>query len=259
MMKCLLHPLILLLAFCSLAFCRLVDNFINNNGCPDFFLSTSNGRVTPTILQNQNRYRQICQRYMGRDRFATLYDTQNRIPVYSAYLHVPPARLSRMNEWWTEPDLSHAQQADNRDYLGRMHRGHLYPASHNNDIEGMDATFTLTNAAPQDQSFNSRWFQHVEEPVNKLILVNCKGNRAYIVTGVVPSKKQINNRVKEASHFWTAYCCLDNNGRLVGHGAYLMYRNGTMMLNQNQNVRDLENQLTSLYRGPFQVFGGHCY
>ncbi|KAL7873671.1 hypothetical protein AOLI_G00127420 [Acnodon oligacanthus] len=199
-MKCLLHPLILLLAFSSLASCRLVKHFLAAlpNGCPQFFLNTPNGRITPTILQAGQRYRQICQNYLNVDRFATLYDTQNRIPVYSAYHHVLHTSIDRVDRWRTEPDLTSDEQAVNRDYVNSgMDKGHLYPAYHNNNAEGVRATFTLTNAAPQTGSFNIQWFNQVEQPVNRIIQDNCEGNQAYTVTGVVPSQDTINNRGKD--------------------------------------------------------------
>uniref|UniRef100_A0AAR2LTE4 DNA/RNA non-specific endonuclease domain-containing protein n=1 Tax=Pygocentrus nattereri TaxID=42514 RepID=A0AAR2LTE4_PYGNA len=229
------HPLILLLAFSSLASCRLVDDFLATppNGCPQFFLNTPNGHVTPTILQPAQRYQRICQEYLGLDRFATLYDTQNRIPVYSAYLHVPHTQIDTMRYQCL-------------DYLNSgMDKGHLYPSYHNNDVEGMDATFSLTNAAPQARSFRTQWFGQVEYPANELIQIDCGSNTAYVVTGVVPDRILTisNNRVRVASHFWTAYCCLDNSGNVIGHGAFLMDQYGDMLLKPNQNVQDLENLL----------------
>ncbi|KAL7861616.1 hypothetical protein SRHO_G00130570 [Serrasalmus rhombeus] len=154
------------------------------------------------------------------------------------------------------------QQALNRDYLNSgMDKGHLYPSYHNNDVEGMDATFSLTNAAPQARSFRTQWFGQVEYPANELIQIDCGSNTAYVVTGVVPDRILTisNNRVRVASHFWTAYCCLDNSGNVVGHGAFLMDQYGDMLLKPNQNVQDLENLLSNVYYpGPFQVFGGLC-
>ncbi|XP_036417289.1 endonuclease domain-containing 1 protein-like [Colossoma macropomum] len=267
MMKCLLIllriSLILLLAFSSLASCRLVANFLAAppNGCPQFFLNTPNGRVTPTILQGPNqRYRQICQEHLGVDRFATLYDTQSRIPVYSAYLHVHHAQVVRNDQWRQELGLTNDQQATNNDYANSgMQKGHLYPVYHNDNNVQADATFTLTNAAPQAQAFNNQWFHQVEQPINQHIENNCRGNPAYIVTGVIPSQNTINNRVRVASHFWTAYCCRDNNGHVASGGA-LAWWNGALQLTPygNAQIQLLEQQLTNLYNIPFQVFGGHC-
>ncbi|KAF7689789.1 hypothetical protein HF521_013142 [Silurus meridionalis] len=40
-----------------------------------------------------------------------------------------------------------------------------------------------------------------------------KGLKAYVVTGVVPGNTKLKNRVLIPSHYWTAFCCLDNNNK----------------------------------------------
>ncbi|KAK1792957.1 hypothetical protein P4O66_001598 [Electrophorus voltai] len=248
---------VLLLALTSLASSRLVADFLNNNGCPQFFLKTARGHVTPPVLRNPHHL--ICQRYMGQDRFATLYDTRNKIPTYSAYLYVPHVHLVRANQWWTEPDLTKHNQAQYSDYQGSgKERGHLYPAYQNNNNVQMDATFTLTNAAPQDDKFNKAWFHNVESKLAQQI-TKCT-NQVYIITGVVPSNADfIKNKVNVPSYFWTAYCCLDNNYRLVASGGYIASWNGQIQL-QSKSILDLEKDLASHYHiGAFPVFGGLCY
>jgi len=53
----------------------------------------------------------ICQRYEGSFRYATLYDTRNRIPLYSAYT-IPEkgcngTQPSRRDNWFIEPEVRH--------------------------------------------------------------------------------------------------------------------------------------------------------
>ncbi|CAL8283649.1 unnamed protein product [Boreogadus saida] len=51
------------------------------------------GEIPPKIpgvlehrtIQDQNRYKPICQTFYGIRRFMTLYDTDKKIPVFSAY------------------------------------------------------------------------------------------------------------------------------------------------------------------------------
>ncbi|CAL8378422.1 unnamed protein product [Boreogadus saida] len=59
------------------------------SNCPTF----SRGGTPPEIpgvlvqgnIQDQNRYKPICQTYKNKRRFMTLYDTRDKIPVFSAY------------------------------------------------------------------------------------------------------------------------------------------------------------------------------
>ncbi|XP_066507895.1 endonuclease domain-containing 1 protein-like [Hoplias malabaricus] len=260
------YPLIFLLTLISLSSSRLVGDFLSSpEGCPQFFLKTRDGHFTPSILPDGQRFQQICQRYLGVDRFATFYDTHNKIPVYSAYRHIPHQRTIRAspNNWWTEPDLNIDEQANNWDYFqSRMKKGHLYPVYYSNDVKGIEDSFTLTNAVPQDQRFSTQWFTQVEKPVTELLQYNCAWNQVYVVTGVVPSKHKINKRVAIPSHFWTAYCCLDTKGNVVAHGAYLAQWIGFMNLTKYPNMVGLEKELTGLYPVGifqfFQVFGGRC-
>uniref|UniRef100_A0A4W4DP46 Uncharacterized protein n=1 Tax=Electrophorus electricus TaxID=8005 RepID=A0A4W4DP46_ELEEL len=265
---------VLLLALTSLASSRLVADFLNNNGCPQFFLKTAQGHVTPPVLRNPHHL--ICQRYMGQDRFATLYDTRNKIPTYSAYLYVPHVHLVRANQWWTEPDLTEHNQAQYSDYQGSgKERGHLYPAYQNNNNVQMDATFTLTNAAPQDDKFNKAWFHNVErklaQQITKLYLdvfLYTVYGHIYYLNGMTffplesPDETIISFcliAVNVPSYFWTAYCCLDNNYRLVASGGYIASWNGQIQL-QSKSILDLEKDLASHYHiGAFPVFGGLCY
>lgn len=50
----------------------------------------------------------ICQRSEGAERFATLYSTQHRIPVYSAFRAARPAPLGAEPRWLVEPQVSQA-------------------------------------------------------------------------------------------------------------------------------------------------------
>lgn len=50
----------------------------------------------------------ICQRSEGAERFATLYSTWDRIPVYSAFRAARPAPLGAEQRWLVEPQVSEA-------------------------------------------------------------------------------------------------------------------------------------------------------
>ena len=82
--------------------------------CLRFFV---NG-APPTILRDQNkpdRYQQICQCLLDQAGstvyfYATLYDTKNKIPVYSAYLlGTGRGTTNRRNPWYSEPEVLYFQ------------------------------------------------------------------------------------------------------------------------------------------------------
>ncbi|XP_051580598.1 endonuclease domain-containing 1 protein-like [Myxocyprinus asiaticus] len=272
----LLYLLMVLSAFYSPSSCRVVHDFFGHGGCPKFFFSVGG----PTILPYP-RFVQICQDLNGIDRFATLYDTQNRIPVYSAYRFYPHASSPRSYSWRKEKDLHDDQQALNEDCLNTCYeRGHLYSAYQNNNDEGVHATFTLTNAAPQSHYFNVQWFRFGEQPIDEAVQMACGKNPsfgAYIVTGVVPSNPpkyltDLDSGTPRRGHsgvfvnvphvFWNAFCCKDNNQIIKTGGFHVQSSpNGAdhYIEVKHPNVAHLENALEHLYGIPgFKVFGGLC-
>ncbi|KAM9447080.1 endonuclease domain-containing 1 protein-like [Clarias gariepinus] len=217
---------------------EVVQSF--NNTCPDFFIpkpSDQNVHYPPTVLQddqNPNRYQQICQRWQGSYRYATLYDTKARIPVYSAYYYVGYHKVDKA-DWKIEPQLDDPNggpdmerenpemidkgknQAIYDDYSSPRAegytRGHLFPRCHNNEQDCAIATYTHTNAVPQTQDVNNEWGTKVEKKMEKFIKDNCDKDFAHVVTGAVPGKTWlvIKAGVNIPDHFWTACCCQSKN------------------------------------------------
>ncbi len=147
-------------------------------------------------------------------------------------------------------------QAVNEDYENsRYDRGHLAPVFQAKSQSCADATFTLTNAAPQNPSFNRGQWRVLEGNIAKELSDQClpKKYSVYIVTGVVPGINNITNNVTVPSHFWTAYCCLDQNNRCQISGGVI----GTNDRNSNirrMSVAALEGDLKNLYGKTFQLF-----
>jgi len=86
----------------------VVDSF---KTCKQFFFK-DNPPVIPGILEksvskNQNRFKIICQKYNSIYRFATFYDTTNKIPLFSAYKFTENKKfkLSKRPPWMTEPQV----------------------------------------------------------------------------------------------------------------------------------------------------------
>ncbi|XP_072567900.1 endonuclease domain-containing 1 protein-like [Paramormyrops kingsleyae] len=279
------EALLLLLLPLSACWAEVVEDFTQR--CPGFF-ATPNDVVSPPTRFNGDRYKQICQTQNGERFFATFYDTANRIPVYSAYKFNGLGncqKCRKSGKWFIEPQLDEPvpenidmakestvrsenrghNQALHKDYKKRGYdRGHLAPVCHQNLPRCVLATFTLTNAAPQLPEFNKDWYHNVEKKVSEILSSTCipSNLRAYVVTGVVPGREEINNRVRIPSHFWTAFCCLDNNNRAIRSSAFLAeYQQETW---PQMSVQDLERRLTTLYNNlntniPFTLFGGGCY
>lgn len=152
-------------------------------------------------------------------------------------------------------------QALNRDYTGqRYDKGHLAPVYHQNSQSCSDATFTLTNAAPQHRSFNTGQWKKAEMNLTKYLSKKCMHMRVYIVTGVVAGNNinnKLNGKVQIPSHFWTAFCCLDNNNKTPYSGGYIGGNDGNNPV-KSLTRRRLERKLSHLYSRRFTLFGGHC-
>ncbi len=148
------------------------------------------------------------------------------------------------------------KQAVNEDYeKSGYDRGHLAPVFQAKSQSCADATFTLTNAAPQNPSFNRGQWRVLEGNIAKKLSDQCLSikHSVYIVTGVVPGINNINNNVTVPSHFWTAYCCLDQNNMCSDSGGVI----GTNDNNANirrMSVAALEGDLKNLYGKTFQLF-----
>uniref|UniRef100_A0A673GYX4 Uncharacterized protein n=1 Tax=Sinocyclocheilus rhinocerous TaxID=307959 RepID=A0A673GYX4_9TELE len=234
--------------------------------CADIF---ANG-ASPTILPG-HQYRQICQTLKNKVYFATLYDTDNKIPVYSAYKFNKKIKCDRKHIWCIEPQLDNpgegpnmvphhsrksSNQAVNDDYKkSDFDKGHLIPVYMASSQDCSDATFTLTNAAPQNRNFNRGQWRILEEKIAKELTERClsKKNTAYIVTGVVPGKHKIKRKVNVPSNFWTAYCCLDHTKECQISRGFI--GSDRKITHDNITVNELETRLENLYKvKSFQLF-----
>lgn len=93
-----------LLALAGLLEARLVRQEEAGFGeCDRFFYAG-----TPPAGPAAAAHVRICQRSEGAERFATLYSTQHRIPVYSAFRAARPAPLGAEPRGLVEPQVSQA-------------------------------------------------------------------------------------------------------------------------------------------------------
>ncbi|XP_055062641.2 endonuclease domain-containing 1 protein-like [Misgurnus anguillicaudatus] len=263
--------LLVMLSLLSGGSTKVVENF--QTECGESFYN----KVPPTVL-NGPQYRQICQTRNNKPYYATLYDTNNKIPVYSAYNYTGKVMCDRQSNWYIEPQLEDIKekinmgpkgklalnnQASNEDYKTEsniLHRGHLAPVYHAASKKCSDATFTLTNAAPQYSSFNQGQWKKVEQDMASIAKERC--STANIVTGVVAGNfintPLINNRVRVPSHFWTAYCCKNKTNILISGGVIGINSNDNLTPCQKP-VKDLELELKYLYNvQSFRLFDNNC-
>ncbi|KAK3574488.1 hypothetical protein QTP86_008082 [Hemibagrus guttatus] len=101
-----LLPLVLLLSsFSSLTLMEVVPDVMSfEKACGDFFIRNESDIIIPTIFSGR-QYKMICQRWKNKYRFATVYDTVRRIPVYSAYTLLQAGETKRRNVWKIELQL----------------------------------------------------------------------------------------------------------------------------------------------------------
>uniref|UniRef100_A0A4W5M406 Si:dkey-243k1.3 n=1 Tax=Hucho hucho TaxID=62062 RepID=A0A4W5M406_9TELE len=231
---------VLLAGTLSLVEGDVVANFEDIPECVEYFYQ---GKVLGWGVAIPGAAR-LCQRFYNRYHFATLYDTNHRIAVYSAYRFQPSNGGGREKSWFVEPQLVNltwgAEMKDGywlgkdhpRVYLGeRLHPLWLRPHC--------NATFTLTNVVPQNPKLNQNaWVRHESQLTD---LFNAQCAQTYVLVGTIPSTdnwivKDNVRRINIPEYIWNAYCCVDNNAEPVRSG-------GATALNTEQNRVDQHSLL----------------
>ncbi|XP_066915542.1 endonuclease domain-containing 1 protein-like [Clytia hemisphaerica] len=173
----------------------------------------------------------ICQRLNTVKYYATMYNLEHKIPLYSAYKMDPSIEKDQppdLKKWMVELGLSAKGgdmgdeneltkkeakiQAVNKDYTEAKEpvvRGQMCPKIHRNK-EARTATFTLTNAAPLYEKFQAVW-RIVEQETKKLMMKKCIGALApgtpFFVPGPIPGPTQIAEKVHIPTHAYVASAC----------------------------------------------------
>uniref|UniRef100_A0A3Q4FZ09 Uncharacterized protein n=1 Tax=Neolamprologus brichardi TaxID=32507 RepID=A0A3Q4FZ09_NEOBR len=197
--------------------------------CKEFFLQQTPPHI-PGILEggiilDQNRYKLIRQTLNNTRTFVTLYDTQNKIPVFSAAKYRGGAGGKRpKNKWMIEPQVSvnrsmyfpkdilnpTLNEFDFKNNQG-FDRGHLFPNSYGSTLIEKRSTFTLTNIVPQIGNFNQGSWNRMENCVKCVLNEYCLNNNekieGFVVTGALPSNNSLNNKINIPSVLWSAFCC----------------------------------------------------
>ncbi|XP_077196452.1 endonuclease domain-containing 1 protein-like [Paroedura picta] len=254
---------------------EVVESF--EDTCPQFFF-----RETPPRIGLTASYMvPICQRYKNQYRYATLYDQENRIPVYSAYIY-NPGQGKRPSNWmvepqlvdlWLQPEMTsegallqksrttkaalEESQAVLQDYKNLIdyNRGHLNPNSHQPDPEAKKSTFTLTNIVPQFIKLNGGTWNNYEQQTMQRNTQGCK--ETFAVVGAVPGNNYIaGGRVNKPSHVWSAACCYIDNNHLRSWG--IIATNDKDQV-EELTLGQLEEKLAELYqRNSISLFHSDC-
>ncbi|XP_053168351.1 endonuclease domain-containing 1 protein [Hemicordylus capensis] len=220
-------------AFSGLARGRVVgeeeDGFAE---CGAFFYQGA----PPEGLAGPAPHVKICQKYNREPRFATLYSTQDKIPLYSAFRYTEEeAAPSGEEKWLVEPQIDdpknglegmmlEAEITDSVDNLGAnqaltadyvdsgYERGQLNPSSLHRDDHQV-ATFTLTNAVPLTPPLQETWHWEVENLVRQALAPHCEnGKDLYLLSGAVPSTTlKVKDKVAIPELLWLAACCDDGS------------------------------------------------
>ncbi|XP_026225158.1 endonuclease domain-containing 1 protein-like [Anabas testudineus] len=241
-MWCLL-PFVLLLLSISPTKTEVVNEM---SQCEGFLLNKP--PQVPGILENGQikekiTYKVICQTYENKTRFVTLYDTKNKIPVFSAYKYRGQENSEEKEErpkthWKIEPQLEnestgknmkncdqaeYKNQASDNDYKHNpdYSRGHLFPSSYGFDESDKISTCTLTNIVPQAISFNIGSWEKMENYIKCILENYCENKEGYVVTGAKASPdEQLSSRVNIPSMLWSAFCCYSQQNRKWIAGAF---------------------------------------
>ncbi|XP_049922657.1 uncharacterized protein DDB_G0290587-like [Epinephelus moara] len=250
--------------------------------CAEFLLEHTPPDV-PGVLKegkilDQNRYKVICQTLSNVRTFVTLYDTKNRIPVFSANKYRGDGGKRPPPIWKIEPQLedirsnknmvpvskkkTYNNQAGDIDYKDQTvyDRGHLFPCSYGATENDKKATFTLTNIVPQENSFNQGSWQRMESCVKCVLDKYCINNNniteGFLVIGAQPGNNKLKDRVNIPSMLWSAFCCYshsENKWLASAHWGENIKDSSKYL--QTKTLAELHNKL-SIPSSTFDVFPG---
>ncbi|XP_042316413.1 endonuclease domain-containing 1 protein [Sceloporus undulatus] len=178
----------------------------------------------------------ICQKFNQEPRFATLYSTRDKIPLYSAFrgseMVQNGPKEKEEERWLVEPQIDDPEnglagmmpetevtgsvnnlgtnQALTADYADSGYeRGQLNPSSLHKDDHQI-AAYTLTNAFPMMPPLQDVWHWEVENLVGRSLAPHCgNGKDLYLISGAVPSSVRVKDKVAVPESLWLAACCDD--------------------------------------------------
>ncbi|NXH22624.1 ENDD1 protein, partial [Bucco capensis] len=235
--------------------------------CNVFFL----GQVPPEGFTEPFHVK-ICQQYNRKPRFATLYSTKDKIPLYSAFKY-SKAAPSEEEHWLLEPqvddpendlhEMAHeaaitgtvanlgANQALTSDYVGTGYERGLLNPSLLNEEDFQMATYTLTNSVPLSPALSKSWHRDIRRVVEQALAPHCsKKDHLYLLAGAIPSRVLVKGKVSVPESLWLAACCDAPEGWSLGLVKNMDDENSLADL----TVGQLEKQLLA----GVHLFKGNC-
>ncbi|XP_066458232.1 endonuclease domain-containing 1 protein-like [Eleutherodactylus coqui] len=275
-----LQTVLVVLLLCSGAYCVVLKSFTDVPACQNFFYE---GQEPLGLASNTTA--NICQLLNGAYHYATLYHRLARVPIYSAYI-LEVSTTSRpdlsSSKWYLEPMLAGISekemlqpsnktmqlnmedvlesQAVNDDYRNSGYsRGHVNPSSHHSGVSQL-STFTYTNMAPQEATFNSGTWNRYETFLRDKILTSCE--QTHVLSGVIISGSHpwegvwLRNRVNVPTYYWSAFCCVKSDGSRRAEGR--LGHNTSPYDTVTMDIPELEVMLSKVYGGQVSLFSGGC-
>lgn len=213
----------------------------------------------------------ICQKYNGEPRFATLYSTEHKTPLYSAFKYTEAAP-GKDEGWLVEPQLDDPEsgaeemmdEAEAKESIAELgsHQSvyedytssDYQPVSLNPDFlnEGdfQRAAHTLTNVVPVTPNFRKGWSTEVERIVKEALVPQCESREnLYLIAGAVPSDQTMTSNVAIPEFLWLAACCNADEAWSMG-----FIQKNIDPHPESLTVEELKKQLP----GDVQLFVNNC-
>ncbi|XP_032075150.1 endonuclease domain-containing 1 protein [Thamnophis elegans] len=223
----------------------------------------------------------VCQKYRGEPRFATLYSTREKVPLFAAFRYTPGEAAGQEEQeeeqearWLVEPQIDdpgnkqeemmpEAEIAEALEHLGRnqalmadyadsgYERGNLNPSCLHKDDHHV-ATHTLTNAVPLSPPFQELWHWEVEQLVIHSLAPNCEnGKDLHLLSGAIPSSLKVKDKMAVPKSVWLAACC--DNGAETWSVGFIKEANAESRL-EDLTLEALEKKLPA----GAELFKDHC-
>lgn len=233
----------------------------------------------------------ICQKSKGsankKTQYITLYDVNNNLPVYSAYITEPWKTDRNGNLQATQfkrekfdnlknPSLAVGKWqipiSNYESYTGSgLDRGHLFAAQYATDEDQNKATYRITNTVPQDHDFNSNQWKAAETYMKDVAFRECQtnGGVSFVFTGAVTGFQDQTFEITKPdnpgtvekqipTHLWTTMICVQHNNILM-HQSFIgsNYQKGEIVF--YKNFHHFRSDLKAMYKADNDLFSTKAY